>query len=321
MVLVVILGGAALWFFTRSEQETTEKPRVAQGAGNGTEEAEEEETAGSDGPAEEGLSFTYELEEPGQVSAAIYNAKGEQVRNLFSAKQQEAGSYTVFWDGLDREGNPQPAGEYTWKLLRTDGFTSRFITSVGVNPEIIPHKWPGNHRPSSMVCLDRYDNMYVGAEKTEGPPVTIRQSLDGTTQHWTNGRGPYGMRWNGPVEMENAHTYLFQRHSCGKLFLIDPSSGHPIHKLNGLYPGNELPDDGEPGTMTHAINIAANDYDVGPVLYRNTFDEDGDNVNIGDDPTDAVDLFSSRIKKIKGSGEASIDEYTSAWDKAYDSEV
>ncbi|MGB2822093.1 MAG: FlgD immunoglobulin-like domain containing protein, partial [Phycisphaerae bacterium] len=80
-----------------------------------------------------GLVISYTLRQQGRVSLAIYDGEGVQVRTLMSAVGQHAGEHTVVWDGLDRRGLPVPAGEYTWKLLRTEGLRSRYVMSLGTS--------------------------------------------------------------------------------------------------------------------------------------------------------------------------------------------
>src|SRR5688572_821345 len=69
-----------------------------------------------------GLQISYELSQPGQVSLGVYDSAGRQVRTLMTGVKQEAGTHSIAWDGLDRYGRAQPAGEYTWRVLRTPGF-------------------------------------------------------------------------------------------------------------------------------------------------------------------------------------------------------
>ena len=63
----------------------------------------------------------YTLEQPGRVSAAVYDADGRLVRELLHAAAQDAGKHSLVWDGLDRDGNSLPAGDSTWRLLQTPG--------------------------------------------------------------------------------------------------------------------------------------------------------------------------------------------------------
>jgi hypothetical protein len=76
------------------------------------------------------IPFT--LDKPGNVSAPIYDKGGRMVRELPRALPMQAGSHQFAWDGLDRSGAPLPAGDYTWKMLRTPGLEAKFLGMVGI---------------------------------------------------------------------------------------------------------------------------------------------------------------------------------------------
>jgi hypothetical protein len=79
------------------------------------------------------IPFT--LDKPGNVSAPIYDKGGRMVRELPRALPMQAGSHQFAWDGLDRSGAPLPAGDYTWKMLRTPGLPIKGITDGGFETE------------------------------------------------------------------------------------------------------------------------------------------------------------------------------------------
>jgi flagellar hook assembly protein FlgD len=85
------------------------------------------------------IAFT--LDKPGRVSLAIYDTKGIQVRTLRNAEPLEAGKHTIVWDGLDRNGQPAPAGDYTWKLLESQGLQAEYLMALGTGARR-PHRWP-----------------------------------------------------------------------------------------------------------------------------------------------------------------------------------
>ncbi len=54
------------------------------------------------------------------------------------------------WDGLDHRRRIVPSGAYKWRLVSSDGFTARYLTSIGINPpggeNSIPQRsWVGDH--------------------------------------------------------------------------------------------------------------------------------------------------------------------------------
>ena len=121
--------------------------------------------------------IAYRLEEAGRVSLAVYDADGRQVRTLLNAAPQEKGRHEVPWDGLDRDGKPLPAGEYTWKLLAGPGLSSEWLLSLGTS--VGPRFWPGQHVGVSAVAV-RDDSLFALAGGSEGAPSVVKGSLDGT---------------------------------------------------------------------------------------------------------------------------------------------
>ena len=79
------------------------------------------------------VDIPFTLDKPGRVSLAIYDKDGIQVRTLRNAEPLEAGKHEIVWDGLDRNGQPAPAGDYTWKLLQTQGLTAEFLLNIGTS--------------------------------------------------------------------------------------------------------------------------------------------------------------------------------------------
>ena len=66
-------------------------------------------------PFNPSTTLRYALSDLSQVRLAIYNALGQQLRVLVDGVQ-EAGSYTVAWDGLDERGQQAGAGVYFYRL-------------------------------------------------------------------------------------------------------------------------------------------------------------------------------------------------------------
>lgn len=69
----------------------------------------------SPNPFRSKTSISYVLPIRGRVSLKIYNAAGQVVRTLYDAVQI-AGIHSVVWDGVDRFGEPVPAGVYIYRL-------------------------------------------------------------------------------------------------------------------------------------------------------------------------------------------------------------
>lgn len=119
----------------------------------------------------------YDLKSPANVSLAVYDSSGRMVRELMRAKPQEAGSQTVTWDGLDGSGQPVPAGDYTWKLLSSDGLKTEYLLNIGTSFGI--NHWPGVHGGASGVTVSG-DTMLMAGAGSETQMGIAASKLDGT---------------------------------------------------------------------------------------------------------------------------------------------
>ncbi len=73
--------------------------------------------------------ISYSIKKGGDVSLAIYNLQGQLVRTLVEARQQ-AGSYSVIWDGKNFDGRDVPSGTYLYTMQTPDGELSHRMTLV-----------------------------------------------------------------------------------------------------------------------------------------------------------------------------------------------
>ena len=128
-------------------------------------------------------TIDFKLQEPGRVSLAVYDTGGRQVRTLLNAALREKGRHAVSWDGLDRDGTPLPAGEYTWKLLESQGLQAEYLMALGTSTGL--NHWPGQHNgPVSIACDG--ESIVVGGAP-EGSPLLAKVGLDGKF-HWNLGQ-------------------------------------------------------------------------------------------------------------------------------------
>lgn len=202
--------------------------------------------------ASDGRNITYRLAEPGQVSAAIYDAEGKLVRELRRGEKQSAGAHTLYWDGLNRAGEPMPPGEYEWRVLRTPGLQAEYITSLGTNPGSARwHTWVGNHGGASSVAIDE-TGMYIAAASTETAPVLLKQSLDGTLRHWTRERSDLvkGAYQGGLSVASDGAGTLYMLQQDGFLNVIDAANGELRDRWDVLPEDKQRAQDGGP---THRI--------------------------------------------------------------------
>jgi hypothetical protein len=138
------------------------------------------------GARDPSISVPFTLKKDGLVSVALYDTEGRMVRTLLTGAPRKAGRYTETWDGLDRYGRPVPGGEYTWKLVATEGLRAEFITQVGQNVDPPWERATGNHAPPNAVAVDATGLYRLGATN-EGAHWGVKTDLNG--RHlWTNDR-------------------------------------------------------------------------------------------------------------------------------------
>jgi hypothetical protein len=173
------------------------------------------------------VSFSLNLDQSGLVSAAIFDTSDRLIRTLLEAEPMEAGVHELAWDGLDRDGVAVVASDYVLKVLRGEGLEAEFITNLGINPDsAIYDTWVGNHDGAAAIAVDA-SGMYLCAQVTETAPVLLKQSLDGTSRHWTRIREEVtNGRYQGGVSLasnQNGTLYMLQQN--GYLQVIDADDG------------------------------------------------------------------------------------------------
>lgn len=175
-------------------------------------------------PAHAPVTIDYELKDPGAVSLAVYDANGRQVRTLATGVKQPAGKYSATWDGLDRYGQPQSPGEYTWKLLRTPGFKREFLADLGINPTWAPiGGWVGNHYGPSTVMCDEKDAFHVGGLSCEGVPTILKLSTDGKKELWR------AMLPDGLVQMARINDIMYLLYNDATIWVISAQDGKQLY--------------------------------------------------------------------------------------------
>lgn len=78
-------------------------------------------------PFNPSTSISYTLRDNGMVRLAIYNIRGQLVRNLVQQNQM-AGQYSIEWDGRDEMGLIVPSGTYLYSLETNDFKATRRMT-------------------------------------------------------------------------------------------------------------------------------------------------------------------------------------------------
>lgn len=182
----------------------------------------------------------YTLTRPAQVSVNIYAADGSIVRELLHAVQRGAGAHCEIWDGLDEDGNPAPAGPYTWKLLATQGLHAEYITSIGTNPQRPWDPWPGNHNGIHAVAADATGYYFAGGSG-EGDPLLIKEDVSGR-RLWSVGN--WIEAWNGGHSMAVANGVVYMMQGNVRTQEFDAASGKLLRTIDPIWdPDDRAHDD------------------------------------------------------------------------------
>jgi mannan endo-1,4-beta-mannosidase len=132
------------------------------------------------------VAIPFQIPRDGRASLALYDREGQMVRTLLTGRPLAKGAHTLTWDGVDRYGRAVPAGDYTWKLVATEGLRAEFLMQVGQNAEPVWERATGNHTAPNAVAVDATGLYRLGAEN-EGAHWGVKTDLDG--RHvWTNDR-------------------------------------------------------------------------------------------------------------------------------------
>lgn len=70
-------------------------------------------------------NIKYGIPEWSVVKILLFDIRGHLIRELYN-EYQEAGWYTITWDGLLKNGTIAPAGVYLMKIINTDNSTTNF---------------------------------------------------------------------------------------------------------------------------------------------------------------------------------------------------
>ena len=72
-------------------------------------------------PFNPSTQIAYEVPQQAQITLAVYNVLGQEVARLVNAVQQ-AGHYTVTWDGRNAQGQAVSSGVYLYRLASSTGY-------------------------------------------------------------------------------------------------------------------------------------------------------------------------------------------------------
>lgn len=161
-------------------------------------------------------------------SVGIFDRRtGRLVRTLLSGESLESGTRRLRWDGLDNRGQQVPAGDYEWRSLSSNGFTARYITTIGVNPpggeNPVPSKsWVGDHVGAGIVDVDS-SGVYVGSPMTEGGRMILKCDPKMTRVEWTRPQFYQSGRLN---RIATSGKHVFMVHPNGRLRRVNKETGN-----------------------------------------------------------------------------------------------
>lgn len=182
-----------------------------------------------------GAELNFTLEAAGQTSAAVYDESNRLVRTLLTGAELEAGDHTLIWDGLDRDGDPVPAGDFTLKVLQAEGLCAEYITSLGINPGTTAYDtWLGTDGGVTAVAADA-SGLYLVAQNSETAPTILKQSLDGTQRLWTHDEDVVRGAWQGGISLASDgsnRVYLLQQNAY--LQVLDSATGRVVSSWDVL---------------------------------------------------------------------------------------
>lgn len=204
------------------------------------------------------LKFSYTLPEESQVSIQLMD-KDNMVRRILVAQgDRHAGENVEMWDGLDDQGSPLPAGDYTWKGIYHQPIKQQFLFSPH-NSGQPPYKtddgtgaWGGDHGTPQDACAFP-GGMILAWNVAEAGYGIIRTDLNGKKLWGSNHCATY-------VATDGAHLYAagdegFSMH--GGVEVLDIADSRPLNFGNGS--PNLLPPPGGDAKLDFVSGIACAD--------------------------------------------------------------
>lgn len=227
-----------------------------------------------------GVPITVDVPEAGKLSVNIMGSHGEVIRNVSGGQVVAAGKTTVYWDGLDQWGFPQPVGTYHWGAYFSHGLKARIVGSVGSSKS----EWGGDHGLPSAVASDA-TGIYFGWAFAEAEMQIVKLDYSGKTL-WrkspfvqggfpvlralaSNGKYLFGV-YDGEhplltrLSLDQGVFVLFG-HEVGQGSAVPIATGTPI-----MAPANSLPARdslNRNGTAPECIGLAATATEVFASVY------------------------------------------------------
>ena len=136
------------------------------------------------------IPIKYDLPDDRDVTIAIDNAQGVRVRNLFGQYPRKKGPNTDLWDGLDDNGQPVPAGNYSATVVDHKPVQLKIVNSLynaATPPWVTEGKrkiWGANHGYPTSIAT-RGDATLIAFTGVEGATGLLRVDKNGIIQ-WSD---------------------------------------------------------------------------------------------------------------------------------------
>ena len=195
-------------------------------------------------PRAHATSFAFNLSRAERLSLGIFNPRtGQLVRTLRRREPLAAGRHALSWDGLDNRGRPVKPGEYEWRTLAADGFTAKYVTTIGINPpggeHPVPRRsWIGDHVGGGIVDVDE-SGVYVGSPLTEGLMMLAKVDAKTETVSWTREQFYQSGRL---TRAATSGRHVFMLHPNGKVRRLNKQTG-VVEAEWQISPAEEAPGD------------------------------------------------------------------------------
>src|SRR5262249_15602244 len=134
------------------------------------------------------LTFEYELPRDGEVTIALVNDQGRRGRHRRPEAARKRGKVVERGNGLDARGKPLTAGTYTWRGIRHEPITTRYLLAVhnsGQPSYATPDgtgAWGADHGGGPTTVCAAGEHMLVAWEIGEAGWAMLRTDLGGRRQ-------------------------------------------------------------------------------------------------------------------------------------------